>query len=302
LKDAYLLSIEDYQKAGKVAAAVREDARKRYHVGQTLLQICEHVEGMIRQKGAEPAFPCNASLNEIAAHYTAEPNDQTVVKDSDVLKIDIGAHVNGYIADTAVTVCYNPRYDSLVNATELALQEAVKIVKARVKASDIGRVVETITKKMGFKPIHNLSGHSLGQYTIHAGKSIPNIWTIGTFSLLPNEAYAIEPFLTTNDGSGVVYNGKVKNIFAIATRKRTGDKEADAFLDDLWKRFKTLPFALRWVIKDHDEKQARNLMELLIKKKLVRAYPILVEGNGKFVAQAEHTLIPTENGAMIVTL
>jgi len=298
----YLLSIEDYQKAGKVASEVREDARKRYHVGETLLAVCEHVEGMIKARGAEPAFPCNVSLNEVAAHYTAEPNDEAVVKDDDVLKIDIGAHVNGYIADTAVTVCYNPKYDSLVNAAELALQEAVKIVKAGVKASEIGKVVENTTSRMGFKPIHNLSGHSLAQYTIHAGKSIPNIWTIGTFSLLPNQAYAIEPFLTTKDGSGMVYNGKIKNIFAIATRKRTGDKEADAFLDYLWNKFKTLPFALRWVLKDYDEQRARKLLELLIKKKLVKAYPILVEGNGKFVAQAEHSLIPTENGVMIITL
>ncbi len=298
----HLLSIEDYQKAGKVAAEVREDARKRYHVGETLLHVCEHVEGLIREKGAEPAFPCNVSLNEIAAHYTAEPNDQIVVKDGDILKIDIGVHMNGYIADTAVTVCYNPRYDSLINTAELALQEAVRIVKAGVKASEIGKVVENVTKKTGFKTIHNLSGHSLAQYTIHAGKSIPNMWTIGTFNLLPNEAYAIEPFLTTKDGSGLVHNGKEKNIFAISTRKRTGDKETDAFLDELWARFKTLPFALRWVLKDHDEKRTRNMIEFLIKKKLVRAYPILVEGNGKFVAQAEHTLIPTENGAMIITL
>lgn len=298
----YLLSIDDYKKAGKVAAEVREDARKRYHVGETLLQICERVERLIREKGAEPAFPCNVSLNEIAAHYTAEPNDQTMVKDGDVLKIDIGAHVNGYIADTAVTVCYNPQYDSLVNATELALREAVKIVKARAKASDIGKTVEGVAKNMGFRPIHNLSGHSLAQYTIHAGKSIPNIWTVGTFGLLLSEAYAIEPFLTTKDGSGIVDNGRVKNIFAIATRKRTGDKDADIFLDEIWNRFKTLPFALRWVVKDHDEAKARKMMDLLVKKKLVRSYPILIERNGKFVAQAEHTLIPTETGSMIITL
>jgi len=296
-----MLSIEDYQRAGKIAAEVREDARKRYHVGETLLSICEHVEGMIRERGAEPAFPCNVSLNEVAAHYTAEPNDQGTVKDGDVLKIDIGAHINGYIADTAVTVCYNPKYDSLVNATELALQEAVKIVKANVKASDIGKVVEYTAKRVGFKPIHNLSGHSLAQYTIHAGKSIPNIWTLGTFSLAPNQAYAIEPFFTTKDGSGVVYNGKVKNIHAIATRKRTGDKDADAFLDYLWNRFKTLPFALRWALKDYDEKEARKMLEFLVKKKIVHSYPILVEGNGKFVAQAEHTLIPTENNTIVIT-
>lgn len=295
------MSIEDYKKAGKIAAEVREDARKRYHVGETLLSICEHVEGMIRERGAEPAFPCNVSLNEIAAHYTAEPDDHSLVKDGDVLKIDIGVHVNGYIADTAVTVCYNPKYDSLVSATELALQEAVKIVKADVKASEIGKVVEHTASRIGFKPIHNLSGHSLAQYTIHAGKSIPNIWTLGTFSLTTNEAYAIEPFLTTKDGSGVVYNGKVKNIHAIATRKRTGDKDADAFLDYLWNRFKTLPFTLRWALKDYEEQEARKMLEFLVKKKLVRSYPILVEGNGKFVAQAEHTLIPIENSVIVIT-
>ncbi|MFQ5941263.1 MAG: type II methionyl aminopeptidase [Nitrososphaerales archaeon] len=295
------MNIEEYQKAGKIAAEVREDVRKRYQVGKTLLTICEQVEGMILERGAAPAFPCNVSLNEVAAHYTAEPNDQNVVKDGDVLKIDIGVHVNGFIADTAVTVCYNPKYDSLVNATELALLEAVKLVKANVKASEIGKVIEHTASRIGFKPIHNLSGHSLAQYTIHAGKSIPNIWTIGTFSLVSNQAYAIEPFFTTKDGSGVVHNGKVKNIYAVTTRKRSGDNNADLFLDYLWKRFKTLPFALRWALKDFEEQKARRMLEFLVKKKLVHSYPILVEGNGKFVAQAEHTLIPTENNVIVIT-
>ncbi|MEE8132143.1 MAG: type II methionyl aminopeptidase [Nitrososphaerales archaeon] len=295
------MSIEYYQKAGKIAAEVREDTRKRYHVGEMLFTICERVENMIRERGAEPAFPCNVSLNEVAAHYTAEPNDQNVVKDGDVLKIDFGVHINGYIADTAVTVCYNPKYDSLVNATEIALHDAVKIVRANVKINEIGKIIEHTASRMGFKPIHNLSGHSLGQYTIHSGKSIPNIWTIGNFSLISNEAYAIEPFFTTKDGSGVVYNGKVKNIYAIATRKRTGDKNADEFLDYLWNRFKTLPFTLRWTLKDYEEQEARKMMEFLTKKKLLHSYPILVEGNGRFVAQAEHTLVPTDNGVIIIT-
>ena len=295
------LSIENYQKAGKIAGEVREEIRKRYHVGEMLFTICEHVEGMIRQRGGQPAFPCNVSLNEIAAHYTAEPEDKIVVKDGDILKIDIGVHVNGYIADTAVTLCYNPEYDLLVNAVELALQEAVKNVKANVKTSEIGKIIEHTANRMGFKPIHNLSGHSLAQYTIHAGKSIPNIWTIGSSSLAPREAYAIEPFLTTKEGSGVVHNGKVKNIYAIATRKRTGDKNADVFLDYLWKRFKTLPFALRWLLGDYEEKEGRHLLEFLAKKKLIHSYPILIEGNGKFVAQAEHTVMPTENSVIIIT-
>jgi methionyl aminopeptidase len=292
-----------YLQAGKIAAKVRERTRKKYHVGMTLLEICESVEAQIRNLNAEPAFPVNTSLNETAAHYTAEPDDSTSVEEGDVLKIDIGVHVDGYIADTAVTVCYDPKYEALVSTAEMALGEAVRIARANTKASDIGRVIESTITKYGFKPIQNLSGHSLQQYIIHAGKSIPNIWTRGSsFSLLPNEAYAIEPFLTTRDGQGVVYEGKTKNIFGVASRKPVKDKGADDLLDILWSRYKTLPFALRWLTDQYEEKELRRLADILIRKKNVHAYPILVEGHSKIVVQAEHTLIPTESGVNIVTL
>ncbi|MGA7043781.1 MAG: M24 family metallopeptidase, partial [Nitrososphaeraceae archaeon] len=153
--------LDCYQQAGKIAAEVRENARRKYHVGSTLYQICESIESEVRIRGAAPAFPVNVSLNDIAAHYTAEPNDQIVVNDDDVLKIDIGVHVQGYIADTAVTICYDPKYEALVKSAETALSEAVRIAKANAKASDIGKVIESSISKQGFKPIQNLSGHSL---------------------------------------------------------------------------------------------------------------------------------------------
>ncbi len=121
------MNLECYLQAGKIAAEVRETSRKKYHVGLTLFEICESVEAQIRRLNAEPAFPVNTSLNEVAAHYTAEPNDTTLVKEGDVLKIDIGVHIDGYIADTAVTVCYDPRYEALVSTAEMALSEAVRI-------------------------------------------------------------------------------------------------------------------------------------------------------------------------------
>jgi methionyl aminopeptidase len=297
------MNLECYLRAGKIAAEVRETTRKKYHVGLTLFEICESVEAHIRSLNAEPAFPVNTSLNEIAAHYTAEPNDATLVKEGDVLKIDIGVHIEGYIADTAVTVCYDPKYEPLVSTAEMALGEAVRITSANTKASDIGRVIETTIKKFGFKPIQNLSGHSLQQYTIHAGKSIPNIWTRGSsLSLIENEAYAIEPFITTSDGQGIVYEGKTKNIFGITSRKPVKNKEADDLLDLLWSRYRTLPFALRWLTDKYDEKDLRILADVLMKKKNMHAYPILVEGHSKIVVQAEHTLIPKESGANIITL
>ncbi|WP_428326687.1 type II methionyl aminopeptidase [Nitrosopumilus sp.] len=295
------MQIEDYIRAGKIASEVREMVRVKDWVGKTVYEICEWVEDEIKKRGAKCAFPVNTSINEVAAHYTAEPNDPITIKDTDLIKIDLGAQINGYIADTAVTVCYNPQYDGLVQAAEEGLANAMSMIKAGVKASDIGRTIETTIKQMGYKPIANLSGHSLEQYTIHAGKSIPNIWSIGGFSLSENSAYACEPFVTTSDGGGFVRNGQIKNIFAINSRKKTKDQEADKLLDFIWENFNMLPFALRWITKEREEKEARDLLNVLIKKKAVQAYPVLIEVNEQRVAQAEHTFIPTENGVTVTT-
>jgi len=297
-----VVQIEDYVKAGKIVSEIREMVRGKNWIGKTVYEICEEVEGEIRKREAKCAFPVSTSINEIAAHYTAEPNDEITISDTDLIKIDLGVQINGYIADTAVTVCYDPQYDNLVQAAEDALQHAMSMIKIGVKASDIGRTIEKIVKQMGFKPIANLSGHSLDQYTIHAGKSIPNIWSIGSFSLSGDVAYACEPFVTTSKGLGFVREGKVKNIFAMVSRKKTKNEEADEMLDFIWENFNMLPFALRWLVKKWEVKKARELLEFLIKKKTIKAYPILVEANSQRVAQAEHTFIPTDTGVTVTTI
>jgi methionyl aminopeptidase len=296
------MSLENYARAGQIASKVRENTRKRNHIGRTLYEICNSIEKEIIDNGGHPAFPVNVSINEIAAHYTAEPDDQIVIKDTDVVKIDLGVHIDGYVADTAVTISYDPKYDQLIKVAELSLSEAIKIAKNNTKSSEIGKIIENTISHNGLKPIQNLSGHSLDQYIIHAGKSIPNIRTYGSsFSLSSNQAYAIEPFVTTSDGLGIVYEGKIRNIFSLVSRKPTKDKGADEFIMYLWNQFKTLPFALRWLVSDFAESNARTILDFLIKKKNVRAYPILVEGNNKVVSQAEHTIFIFENKSYIIT-
>ena len=296
------MEFDDYIQAGKIAGEVRENVRKTDWIGKTVFEICEHVENEIKKRGAKCAFPVNTSINEVAAHYTAEPNDPLSIKDDDLVKIDLGAQINGHIADTAVTVCYNAEFDNMVQAAELSLSNAMSMMKVGVKSSDVGRTIEKTIKQMGFLPIANLSGHSLDQYTIHAGKSVPNIWSIGSFTFNENQAFACEPFVTTGEGLGFVHEGKVKNIFSLSSRKKTKDRDADKMLDYIWQNFNLLPFALRWLTNEWEEKEARRLLEILVKKKAVHAYPILVEGNGQRVTQAEHTFIPNETGVTITTI
>ena len=296
------MEFDDYIKAGKIAGEVRENVRRTNWVGKTVFDICEQVEGEIKKRGAKCAFPVNTSINEVAAHYTAEPNDQITISDDDLVKIDLGAQINGYIADTAVTVCYNPEFDNLVHTAELSLNNAMSMIKAGVKSSDVGRTIEKTIKQMGFLPIANLSGHSLDKYTIHAGRSVPNIWSIGSFTFNENQAFACEPFVTTGEGLGFVHEGKTKNIFAISSRKKTKNNEADKMLDYIWENFNLLPFALRWLTSKWEEKEANTLLDILVKKKAIHAYPVLVEGNGQRVAQAEHTFITHKNGVTITTI
>src|SRR5919107_6377606 len=134
--------LQNYIVAGEIASTVRENARKKNHIGRTLFEICESIENEITSLGGNPAFPVNVSLNEIAAHYTAEPQDPIVVKDTDVIKIDLGVHIDGYIADTAVTISYNSKCDPLVDIAELSLSEAIKIAKINTKSGDIGKTIE----------------------------------------------------------------------------------------------------------------------------------------------------------------
>lgn len=296
-------SFDSYLEAGRIASRIRERVRKVDFSGKNLYDICENIEKDIISNAGIPAFPVNVSLNEIAAHYTAEPGDPTVVSNDDVLKVDIGVQVNGFIADTAVTVSSNAKYQAMVASAESALTEAIKMAKIDVSSSAIGEVIERTISRSGFKPIQNLSGHSIEQYTIHAGKSIPNIRTFGSsFQLTANQAYAIEPFVTTRDAQGVVYEGKIRNIFGIVSRKPTKDKNCDDFLQNIWDRFKTLPFTTRWLLSDYYERDARKMLEVLLKRKNIHAYPILVEGNYKVVAQAEHTIILKDNNTEIITL
>ena len=165
----------------------------------------------------------------------------------------------------------------------------------------IGKVIEDTAKRWGFKTISNLSGHSIDRYQVHAGVSIPNVWSPASQSLKEGMVYAIEPFLTSQSGAGYVIDGRAKTIYMLVTRKRTGDKKMDSFVDMIWETRRTLPFTPRWYLDDFSKKDLRTILDGLVKRKILRLYPDLVEASGACVAQFEHTITPTVNGAVVLT-
>lgn len=287
-------------KAGKATAEVKREIMSKVRPGMKLIEICNFVEESIRSKEAEPAFPCNVCINDVAAHYTSTPYDNKIVGEGDVVKIDLGAHVNGFIADTATTLSFNAEYDDMVQAAQKVLGEALNVVRDGAKVSDIGKVISDGCAKRGYKPITNLSGHMMEQYQIHAGISIPNVWVAGTAVLKANRSYAVEPFLTTLDGAGRVIEGDSTTIFSLISRKKTEDRKLDDLMEQIWTRYRTLPFAARY-FKDYSYGEMEKMITVLVRRRILHGYPILVEAKGKCVAQAEHTIVPQENGASIIT-
>lgn len=269
--------------------------------GMSIIQICERAEALIRKKGGKPAFPCNVSVNEITAHYTSPPGDERKIPEKSIVKVDIGAHVDGYVADTAVTVCFNPEHISLVETAEQALKTAIANIRPNMPASRVGASIEKAVKSRGFKPISNLTGHSMGRYLIHAGTSIPNVSQMSFSKINLGEVYAVEPFVTLPDAAGRVEDTEEVTIFRLLKPKSVKSWHAKKLLRYIESNFRTLPFAQRWlkgvVPKEHYHAAFRELLA----SKAVMGYPVFVEASRRPVAQAEHTVLVIEEGCVVLT-
>jgi len=284
--------IEKYRKAGKILSEVRAEAVKKVEKGVSLLSVAEFTENLIREKGGEPAFPVNISRNDEAAHSTPSFND-TAVFGKDMVKLDIGVHIDGYIADTAVTVDLSG-HPELVKAAECSLSDALKFVHAGVNTSDIGGVIEDTIRSFGYKPVCNLTGHGLEQYIQHAPPSIPNKRMPHGVVLDEGDIVAIEPFAT--DGAGKIHDAGNAEIYHLVSLKPVRHPSARALLQKI-EVYKTLPFAKRW-LGDHVDFP----MLQLVKTGIIQAYPILKEIKGGLISQAEHTVLITADGCEVITI
>lgn len=287
-------------KAGKIVRSVREEAPKLVSEGARLIDICEGVEGAIRKLGGQPAFPCNVSIDEIGAHYTSPPGDRTVVPPMSLVKVDIGAHIDGYLADSAITVSVGSEHEEMIGVAQEALAKGIQAVKVNGPISDVGAVVEKHIKSMGFKPIKNLTGHQIALYEIHAGVSIPNVNEgHGAFSgkFQPWSIYALEPFVTLPDARGLIQEGKLGNILCLQKLKKPKDDGQRTLFDYVYGNFRTLPFARRWI----DGKPGFASEGAMLKSRALYEYATLVEASHKPIAQAEHTLLTTDKDVIVIT-
>lgn len=287
-------------KAGEIAKKALRYAERVTKPGVKVLDLANSIEKYVEDIGGKLAFPVNIGVNTVAAHYTPVYMDDTIIPDNSVVKIDLGVHVDGYIADTALTVCFNPVYEGLLEATRKSLEKALEVIKPGIRASEIGKIVENTIRSHGYKPIKNLSGHGIERYTIHSGVIIPNYNDLLNVHRLYSGVYAIEPFAT--NGAGLVKELNQVTIYALRSTSRELPDEVKSFYEKIYNDRRELPFTTRWYIQSNtDVNKVRETIAMLKKYKLLVEYPVLVEKEHGLVSQFEHTIIVTRKEVIITT-
>lgn len=290
---------DEYRKAGEITKVVKKEVEPLLKDGSKVLEIAEFVENRIKSLGGELAFPCNISINEIAAHYSPPIYDETVLHSGDYVKVDLGSHVNGYIADTAFTVKIGEEKDDMIRASEEALENAISMIKAGVNTSDIGAKIEETIKGYGFKPIENLNGHRLAQNTLHADITIPNIATDEEYILKDGEVFAIEPFST--NGAGRVIDEDKVFIFKYLMDRPIRLALARKVLADIRRNYPDLPFAERWLSKKFPGRKLDFALKTLMRNGNIYNYNVLRDEKRGSITQKEHTVIIRKDGCEVTT-
>jgi len=278
-----------YEQAQSIAKEVLKFSEPLIKLNARAFDIAEEIEKKMKSLGGLPAFPVNISINEVAAHYTPDINDSLVLKENDLVKVDFGVHIDGYISDNAFTICVGGKSHPLIEASKKGLEEAVKLIKPGTKISEISEAVENTLNGFGFNPIRNLCGHGLDQYVQHAGPTIPNGKNNLREELEEGQVIAMEVFAT--NGSGLVKDSFPTLIYKFASDKPTRMPEARRILDKAKNEFFGLPFTKRWLVDIATSIKIDMSLRQLSDSGALMEYPVLKEINNGLVAQTEETIV-----------
>jgi methionyl aminopeptidase len=257
--------------------------------GASALEVMDYCENRILELGGQIAW-AQMAINETAAHFCPEEDDTTTLKEGDLVKIDIGVHQDGYIADNAmaVEVGSSDKYKDMIKAAQNALRSAVKLVEPGTKLRDLGAAQFSEAEALGFTTVKNLSGHTLEPYKVHAGVSIPSFNNGDNRELQENWQIAIEPFVT--NGQGMIKEAGKGTIFMIHKERGVRSPHAKKILEFV-RAQNGLPFTSRWLTRKFGKGATSLGMRELLQRGIANSYSPLVEVSKGMVSQYEHSMI-----------
>ncbi|KAJ3497501.1 hypothetical protein NLG97_g1857 [Lecanicillium saksenae] len=322
LEDSEFLN--DYRKSAEVHRQVRRWVQETVKPGHTLTEIAVGIEDGVRallgNQGLEPGaslrsglgFPTGLSLNNCVAHYTPNPGRKdTVLQYDDVMKVDFGVQINGWIVDSAFTMAFNPTYDNLLAAVKDATNSGIQTAGIDVRICDVSAAiqetmesyeVEIRGKVYPVKPVRNLCGHDIKHYHIHGQKTIPFVKHSDETKMEEGEVFAIETFGSTGRG----YTREEDGIYGYGlnddapSRVNLPLNSANKVFKTVKENFGTLVFARRYLDRLGVDRYVAGL-NCLVANGILEAYAPLVDIAGSYSAQFEHTILLRESFKEVIS-
>ena len=288
--------IEKWREAGRITSLIRNTGKELIKKGGSMRAVCDKLDAMCVEQGVVPAFPAQISCDEVAAHFCVDEED--IIFDKQVAKLDCGASVDGFLGDSAVTVDLSGENKDLVKAAHEALDAGIELVKTNAVIGNIGKQVEEVITSYGFVPVVNLCGHGIAPFELHTKPTIPNIANNDNNVLQQHQIITIEPFATT--GVGQVVERGAATVFMQQHMIPVRDAVARKVLKEIL-NYEGLPFAKRHLRKTFPNILLSLTLQRLNALGILESFPPLVEKSGGLVSQAEHTLLVTEDGCEVLT-
>jgi len=287
-----------WKEAGKLARNALNFGKTLIQNGASMLDVTESIENFVIEKNGELAFPTNLAVNDVGAHWTPSTKSKETFHTGDVVKLDVGVHIEGYIGDNALTIeIGNNKYSKMIEASREALNTAIEVASPGVNVGIIGQAVQDTIEGYGYRPIANLTGHGIKRYNLHSGVSIPSIKERGGSILKSGDVVAIEPFAT--NGAGRVGGKRNSNIYHLRQVRKIKDEKAMELMMEIQDRYHGMPFAERWLHSIQDD--VTKSLQKLVRSGVVSYYPILDELGKGIVTQSEHTVMITSSGVEVLT-
>lgn len=196
--------IKSMMKACELSQQVLMYAGEILKAGMSTLELDRHIHDFIVKHGGKPSFlglygfPGSAciSVNEELIHGI--PSGQRIIKEGDIVSVDVGAYVDGFHGDNAYTFKVGevaPETDKLLKVTEQSLYEGIKMARKGNRIGDIGNAVQTCCEKEGYFIVKKYIGHGVGK-DMHEDPEVPNYGKPGRGPrLIPGMTIAIEPMV-----------------------------------------------------------------------------------------------------------
>jgi len=252
------------------------------------------------------AFPTCVSINECVCHFSPLTNESVELKDGDVVKIDLGVHIDGYIAVVAHTLVLSAEVTGatadVVLAAYTAAEVALKSIKVGTKNSEISSVIDKVAEAYGVKPLQGVLMHQMKRFVIDGNNAVllreEADQKVEEFEFEANQVYTVDVVMTTGEGKPIERDART-TVFkrAVDQTYRLKMKASRYVFNEVNKRFPTLPFTIRAL----DERQGRMGVVECVKHDLLAPYPVLYEKPGVGVAHFKFTVLMLPGGTAKVT-